>query len=80
MSYFSMMRARCAACHWEFDLCALPMPLSNLQAFKRAPCPICGNAKGNTLAKERDLTPAESVQKARALAERDAQMTQPGGK
>lgn len=59
-----MFRARCRDCQWEFDVVALPMPISKAaEAMGKACCPMCGNRAGNVVAPSRPLTDLERAHK-----------------
>lgn len=69
-----MMRAKCGSCNWIFDVCALPMPITDAaRVMERATCCMCGS-KETFVAEQRALTSEETVHKegviagARALA------------
>lgn len=65
-----MIRGKCKACAWEFDLVTAPMPLTKWAraAQERSTCPMCGHRDGNTLAPERPLTDAEREHKLVTMA------------
>lgn len=58
-----MMRARCSECNWEYDVIALPIPAQAIKSVGKAPCPMCGNVKANTLSTPRALTEWEAEHK-----------------
>lgn len=64
-----MLRGRCDACGWEYDIIVLPMPLAIAAQAMAAPhCPICGNRAGNTVTAPRSLTEDERIHKAAVMA------------
>jgi len=67
-----MMRGLCKLCTWEFDLVALPMPITEAAAVcQQAHCPMCGATSSSiAVCESRPLTPAEQQHKAALLARR----------
>lgn len=64
-----MLRARCAACSWEYDCVSLPIPVpAACRAMSGMCCPICGNPGGNLVAPPRALTDAEQRHKDKVAA------------
>lgn len=60
-----MFRARCRDCQWEFDVVALPMPITlAARAIGKTCCPMCANRVGNVVAPSRQLTDLERAHKA----------------
>lgn len=59
-----MMRARCAACSWTFDLVALPGPATDVANTmqRRAACPLCYHGR-SYMADPRPLTVDEIAAK-----------------
>jgi len=57
-----MLRTKCAACDWIYDVVVLPLEaMRTVAVMQGAHCPMCGNIKGNTVAEPRGLTADEAA-------------------